>query len=307
MGLFSKSVSFSPAKDIPSLEGKVILVTGGNNGLGKQSLLAFAHHNPSEIWLAARNLSKASVAADEIKRMVPKTSVRVLELDLASFHSIKAAANIFLSQANRLDILMLNAGIMSTPHDLTEDGYEIQFGTNHMGHALLTKLILPVLNKTAQQADADVRIVVLSSSAHRYPPTGGFVPDSVKVPDALPAEALYGQSKLANLLYVRQLAEHYPQFTIAAIHPGVVQTSLFRGATGTSSFVRAVTWLVEMSGTSVEKGVFNQLWASVSKDVRSGEYYEPVGVTNMAGFYGKDDKLAKKLWDWTEKELEGHA
>ncbi|KAK1765024.1 hypothetical protein QBC33DRAFT_545526 [Phialemonium atrogriseum] len=179
MAICSKSVAFNLDKDIPPLNGKVILVMGGNIGLGKQCVLEFARHNPHQIQLASRNLDKAKAAADEIRAQVPDAPIKILELDLTSFDSVKRAASTVLSASSRLDILMLNAGIMAIPPGLTSSGYELQFGTNHMGHALLTKLLLPLLTNTAA-ADADVRVVSLSSHGHVYLPRGGFRFDSLR-------------------------------------------------------------------------------------------------------------------------------
>ncbi|KIW99759.1 uncharacterized protein Z518_10687 [Rhinocladiella mackenziei CBS 650.93] len=303
-------VSFNPKRDIPALDGKVILVTGGNIGLGKQSVLEFSRHGPEQVWLAARNLDKAKAAADEIKQQVPDAPIKLLELDLSSFESVKRAAQTFSAGSDRLDILMLNAGIMAAPPGLSKDGYEIQFGTNHMGHALLTKLLLPILERTARSGpDADVRIVSLSSRGHMLAPKGGIQFDSLKTrADSLGAYGRYGQSKLSNILFARQLAQLYPQFTVSAIHPGMVRTNLLSGATG-SPLMQMVFNLSRALrvASPVEKGALNQLWASVSKDVKSGEYYEPVGVGGSATVHGKDDDLAQKLWDWTEKELAEHA
>ncbi|KAK7408996.1 hypothetical protein QQX98_008815 [Neonectria punicea] len=304
----SKSVAFNSEKDIPPLTGKVNLVTGGNAGLGKQAVFEFARHNPSQIWLASRNLDKARAAAGEIKQTIPEAPIKLLQLDLGSFDSVKKAAKTVLSESNRLDILMLNAGIMAVPPGLTKDGYEIQFGTNHMGHALLAKLLLPMMEKTANiDPEADVRIVSLTSYGHTFAAKGGCRFDTAKTTaDSLGAYGRYYQSKLANVLWIRQLAKQYPQFTAAAVHPGVVRTQLMEGATATPTVVRALAKVGNMFLAPVEKGVKNQLWASVSKDVKSGEYYEPVGIGGLASDDGKDDDAAKKLWDWTEKELEGH-
>lgn len=304
----SDSVSFDPAKDIPSLNGKVILVTGANIGLGKQAVLEFSKHGPAQIWLAARNLDKAKVTADEIKQQVPDAPIKLLEMDLASFESIKEAAKTFSSESGRLDILMLNAGVMAAPPGLTKEGYELQFGTNHVGHALLTKLLLPVLEKTAKEPGADVRVISLSSGGHRITPSEGILFDTLKTTsENLGAFTRYGQSKLANILFARQLAKLYSQFTVAAIHPGAVRTNLIAGATG-SFIARVAGGIANRLLTPVDQGVKNQLWASVSKDVKTGEYYEPVGVPDRSTALGKNDELAKKLWDWTEKELEGqHA
>ncbi|KAJ4124498.1 hypothetical protein NW754_000193 [Fusarium falciforme] len=300
----SSSISFNPEKDIPSLHGKVILVTGGNTGLGKQAIVEFARHKPLQIWLAARNLEKAEAAVAEIKQQVPDAAIKLLELDLGSFESIHQAARSLLEKSERLDILMLNAGIMAVPPALTKDGYEIQFGTNHMGHAYLTKLLMPVLEKTSQtKVEAKSRVVCLASHGHVYLRKGGFDFSTLRTTgESMGPLQCYYQSKLANMLWVRQLAKRYPQLTVSAIDPGLVQTELAVKATGISWILRAI--IKTMLLTPVEKGVKNQLWASVSKDVKSGEYYELIGRAGLATDDGKDDELAAKLWTWTENELD---
>jgi len=299
-----RSVAFNPQKDMPRLDGKVILVTGGNIGLGKQSVLEFCRHGPSQVWLAARNLEKAQAAAEDIKKLVPGAPVKILELDLASFESIKKAAKTFLLESDRLDILMCNAGIMGQLPGVTADGYELQFGTNHLGHALLTKLLLPVLDKTASEPGADVRVISLSSHGHLSWPKGGLRLDLMKSPATeLGGYYCYFQSKLANALWARQLAKKCPQLTVACIHPGLVYTSLMDRATATPLVMRLLVKVAKPLIKTVEDGVKNQLWASVSSDVKSGEYYEPVGLPDCASDDAKDDALAKELWDWTEGEL----
>lgn len=298
--IFWRKSTFKPDRDIPSLEGKVILITGGNTGLGKQSAIEFARHNPRAIWLASRDISKAQAAADEIRLQAPNTAVHPLAMDLASFDSITKAAATFTAASDRLDILMLNAGVMAIPPGLTQDGYEVQFGTNHMGHALLAKLLLPLLLQTA-----DARVVSLASHGHAY---GKCQLSTVKTPaEQLGPYGRYSQSKLANVLWARQFAKEHRQITVASIHPGVVNSELMNKATETPLFVRSLVRLGGMFLATVEEGARNQLWASVSSDVRSGEYYEPVGVSGLASAAGQSDELAKELWDWTERELEGRG
>ncbi|KAF2685639.1 NAD(P)-binding protein [Lentithecium fluviatile CBS 122367] len=307
MAFCKHSVPFRPIQDIPPLDGKVILVTGGNIGLGKQCILEYARHNPAQIWLAARNLEKAKAAVDDIQTQLgTQAPIKLLELDLASLESVQRAATKLLSEVDRLDILMLNAGIMAAPPGLTKDGYELQFGTNYLGHALLAKSLLPLLSTTANMPNTDVRIIMLTSYGHTYAPKQGILFDTLKTDgDALGPYGRYGQSKLAMVLWVRKMSRLYPQFTLASIHPGVVQTNLSAGATGSPIAVRVLLRVAKSVVTSVEKGAKNQLWASVSTDVKSGEYYEPVGIGGGASEKGKDDELAEKLWDWTEKELGG--
>lgn len=302
----NRSVPFNPRDDIPSLEGKVVLVTGANIGLGKQAVLEFGRRNPRRIWLAARNLDKARAAAREIQQQVPGAPIKVLQLDLASFDSVKEAASIFMSESDRLDILMLNAGVMATAAGLTEEGYEVQFGTNHMGHALFARLLRPVLETTAKIAS--VRVVSLSSMGHRLWQKGGFDFKSLKTPaDHMGPYPRYFRSKLANVLWVRQMAKEHPWLTVVAVHPGVVQTNLGNGTTGSWAITRMLLKVASHAFTSVEDGVKNQLWAAVSNDVQSGEYYEPVGVSGQTSADGLDDGLAKEVWEWTQKELSSHC
>lgn len=302
----NKSVSFNPRDDIPSLEGKVVLVTGANIGLGKQAVLEFARHNPRQIWLAARNLDKARAALDEIKQQVPGAPIKLLQLDLASFASVKEAASTFMSESDRLDILMLNAGIMATAAGLTEEGYEVQFGTNHMGHALFARLLHPVLETTAKTAA--VRIVSLSSLGHRLWRKGGFEFESLKTSaNHMGPYPRYFRSKLANVLWARQMAKEYPWLTVVAIHPGAVQTNLGNGTTGSWAITRMALKVTSYAFTSVQDGVKNQLWAAVSDELQSGEYYEPVGVSGRTSVDGLDDELAEEVWEWTQKELDDHC
>ncbi|KAM5508910.1 short-chain dehydrogenase/reductase [Fusarium oxysporum f. sp. phaseoli] len=302
----SKSVRFNPDTDIPSLKDKVILVTGGNSGLRKESVLQFAKHDPKEIWLGARSEARAKEAINDIKAQVPNAPIKFVKIDLASFKSIREAAKVFTQESDRLDILLLNGGIMSVPPGTTDDGYEVQFGTNHMGHALLTKLLLPTLLRTADKG-ADVRVTVLASSAHQYAPPEGIKFDTLKS-QALQMGTItrYGQSKLANALFAKELARRYPQLTTASLQPGLVTTNLANTMSDNSWIMRLAWKLTTLFiGVDVPTGTLNQLWASMSKDVVSGTYYEPIGRTGLGKPHTNDRALAAKLWDWTEKELEG--
>ncbi|KAJ0417872.1 short-chain dehydrogenase/reductase [Aspergillus carlsbadensis] len=310
MNICKRSVPFQADRDIPALDGKVILVTGGNIGLGKQCVLEYAKHNPAKIYLAARTPSKAQAALDEIQGALPKqANIILLDLDLASLESVTKAAATVLADCERLDILMLNAGIMAASPGLTMDGYELQFGTNYLGHTLLAKLLTPLLERTASLPAADVRIVALSTHGHMYAPK----PDGIKF-DTLRSEAeglgaygRYGQSKLALILWARHAAKLYPQFTIASVHPGVVRTNLMNNATGSPLIIRILGKVANRVVTPVEQGVRNQLWASVAEGVVSGEYYEPVGVGGTATEFGRDDMLAERLWGWMEEVLKGYT
>lgn len=224
-------------------------------------------------------------------------------MDLSSFASIKSAAATFTSQSRRLDLLFNNAGIMACPMSETVDGYEIQFGTNHMGHALLTKLLLPTLLNTAKEPDADVRIINLSSYGHTMAPPDGIIFDKAVLAQQGPW-ARYGQSKLANILYTRELAKRYPTVKSVAIHPGNIKTDLWAHNVKVNRLTRyGVTIFGRLWLDDVAKGARNQLWAAVAKDVRSGVYYTPVGHQASGSANARNEKLAAELWDWTEKEL----
>lgn len=193
---------------------------------------------------------------------------------------------------------------MAVPKGMTEEGYEIQFGTNHVGHALLTKLLLPTLLSTAEKG-IDVRFVNLSSEGHNLAPTGGILFDKSKL-DAQGTWARYGQSKLANILYAHELARRYPSITAVSVHPGLIKTELYepnREANMLLRFGMAVVGPLIMQ--DVKQGALNQLWAVAAKkaEVVNGAYYKPVGQLSKGSGYAQDTSLATRLWEWTEKEL----
>ncbi|KAI4218555.1 MAG: hypothetical protein L6R36_008893 [Xanthoria steineri] len=314
---------FRPDEDIGDLSGKVVVITGGewfrldtcvlsadkmtgNNGLGKESVLQLAKHNPARILLAARTPSKAEAAIKEIKTAVPSANISYLKLDLCSFKSISAAAQDFQSQSPRLDILMNNAGIMATPLAETEDGYESQFGTNHMGHALFTKLLMPILLKTAEEEGSDVRIVNLTSEGHNLAPRPqGILLDEAKLKAQGPW-ARYGQSKLANILFTKELASRYPSITSVAIHPGIISTGLYGPNQQSNMLLRYGVMLIgPLIMADVRTGALNQLWGAAGKktEVMSGNYYTPVGACSKGSKWAQKKDLAEELWAWTEQEL----
>jgi NAD(P)-dependent dehydrogenase (short-subunit alcohol dehydrogenase family) len=277
----------------------------GSNGLGAESVLQLSKHNPTKIYLGARDESRAQRAIASIKSFVPDAKIEFLPLDLASLKSVKQAADTFTASSTRLDVLMNNAGIMACPAGLTKEGYEVQFGTNHLGHALLTKLLLPILQKTAETQN-DVRIVNLSSSAHTWAPRGGLVlKDATTDMERCSTWSRYGQSKLANIYYTRELARRYPSIKSIAIHPGSVGTGLISGPVASYPYVG---WLLRrlhpIVTVSVQEGALNQLWATVSPDARSGHFYYPVAKDFSGSEQVRDDAKALYLWKWTEAELE---
>ncbi|GJD05048.1 short-chain dehydrogenase/reductase [Colletotrichum higginsianum] len=248
--------AFDQSKDMPNLEGKFILVTGGTNGLGKQAVLEFARHKPAQLWLAARNPTVAEQTIKEIRMEVPDAPIQYVQLDLASFASIRSAFNTFQEKSKRLDILMLNAGITAAPCGLTDDGYEIQFGTNYLGGVLLTKLLLPTLLATAKEPGADIRVVFLGSEAASMAPSEGILFNSLKT--ELEKEGTwvrYGQSKLAVILHARELASRNPELKVSAVHPGFVDTNWAESWKSSSFFLQALYPLMRMASIGVEDGM----------------------------------------------------
>jgi NAD(P)-dependent dehydrogenase (short-subunit alcohol dehydrogenase family) len=308
--LFGKGHSFDPRKDIPSLAGCVILVTGGNNGLGKETIKQLAMHKPTKIYMGARNAAKAEEAILDIKREVPSADITFLEMDLASFASIKRAAESFLSTNDRLDILINNAGVFATPPGLTEDGYEVQFGTNYMGSALLTRLLLPILTKTAATPGADVRIVNISSEIYRNAPKAGLLLNQVKTPlTEISTIARYGHSKLANIYFAKSSAQRFPNIKSVALHPGLVRTNIGGGMSANRILSVIFQLFTSVASVDVDTGALNQLWASTadSAKVKSGAYYIPFFKEVQRAGIESDMGKAEELWRWTEQEFKGHG
>jgi NAD(P)-dependent dehydrogenase (short-subunit alcohol dehydrogenase family) len=194
---------------------------------------------------------------------------------------------------------------MALPPGLTTDGYELQFGTNHLGHALLIQKFLPLLTATPTP-----RIVLLTSQGWALHPSGGIVFDNLKSTQEFTFGGpwiRYGQSKLANLVYARELAKRVPGLTVLAVHPGVVWTGLVDGLGFKDKlFIFATTW---WKIVPVPAGAFNQVWAATvdSGEVVNGGYYEPVGKLEDGRLdkTARDVGLGKKLWEWTEEALKG--
>lgn len=281
----------------------------GTAGLGASSIRALAKHNPSHIYFSGRNSKRGQDLITDINKTLPNVNLTFIELDLASLASIKAAVPQF--RHDRLDIFMGNAGIMAHAPGLSKDGYEIQFATNHLGHAMLIKELLPILLQTAERPGSDVRIVLNTSEGWRGHPKGGVrfsTLNTVQDWPALGRWVRYGQSKLANIVYARELSKRYPQITSMSVHPGVIATDLV----GNLGLLDKALVYVPNVGRMLtqEEGAYNQLYiaAGARKDqLVNGGFYCPVGVLSDSKLdkIAKSGKLATDLWEWTEKALHG--
>lgn len=316
---FTRSSDFLPDRDIPSLKDKVILVTGGNAGLGKESICQLALAGPAKIYLAARSRAKAENAIRDIKDWLSKTSsdahpeIEYLELDLCDLRSVQNAAKTVLSRATRLDILMLNAGIMATPHSRSHSGHEIQLCTNHIGHFLLTNLLLPLLERTASQfEDSDVRVVTVSSEAHHLAPSNflNIIEDHDKLCSASPYTA-YGVSKTANILFAAELARRYEDNRIksVSVHPGIIFTDLYTPGSNSNFLLRVgLPPVAYFLFDDVKHGALNQIWCAAGAkrgELVNGAYYTPVGRIRTSTLTS-DEADGKKLWAWTSKQVEDY-
>ena len=271
-----------------------------------ETVLALAQHGPEHIYFSGRNVQRAESLIAKVQKEAPNVGMTFVECDLGSLASVKAALAQKFTSA-RLDVLICNAGIMALPPKLTTDGYEVQFGTNHLGHALMIKLLLPTLLKTAELPGVDARIIILTSIGFRGHPKGGIIFKDLKTTQdfsTLGPWVRYGQSKLANILYAAELARLHPNITSVSIHPGVVETDLV-GNLGFGQKMFIYAWNLGRLLKPAE-GAYNQLWAATGpKDkIVNGAFYEPVGtLSSKLDKTAKSEQLARELWEWTEKAL----
>lgn len=289
--------------NIPDLTGKVIIVTGGNSGLGYESVKAFAAKG-AEVVLASRSVDNGNKAKTDIEKSHPVGNIVTMQLDLSDLNSIRKFSAKFHEKYKRLDVLLNNAGIMTTPYFLTKDGFEAQMGTNHLGHFALTGLLFDLLKKTP-----DSRIVNVSSSAHKQ---GKMDFDNLLFEEGKGYSPIksYGRSKLSNLLFTYELQrklEHSGMHSIAvAAHPGVAQTNLARYLDGKFWF-KLLMPVFKLISQDQAQGALPQIRASVDPNVKGGQYYgphrgmkgDPVVVESNAASHNKKD--AKRLWEVSEK------
>lgn len=272
--------------------------------------MALARKQPSRIYFTGRNSKGAAEVIARAKQANPTADVVFLECDQSSFTSVESAIDRFLSQSDRLDVLLCNAGVMGMDAGLTKDGYEYQFGVNQMAHALMVKMLLPTLQSTAQQT-GDARMVFESSIGFRWTPSGGILIDELKTSQDYAFAGRwvrYGQSKLANIIYASELNRRYPDITAVSVHPGVIWTGLWN--VQWSLLNRVFVYLATLGQSiSVEEGIHTPCWAMTTpkENLSPGAFYEKVGMIGSGTKDSESTDLGEKLWAWTQKELGSHG
>ncbi len=295
--------------DIPDQTGKTIVITGANSGLGLRSAEALAAKG-AKVLMACRNATKAAAALESVKARATGAAPEVVALDLQSLASIRATAAGLASAHAHIDVLLNNAGIMAVPKATTEDGFESQIGTNHLGHFALTGLLLPTL-----LAAPAPRVVTVSSNAHKL---GRMNLDDLFFERTRYSRwRAYGQTKLANLLFTAELQRRATmaatELIAAAAHPGYSATNLTSGPAQGAAPLKPVLAVVDkVAGQSDRMGALPQLYASTMPDVAPDDYWGPDGFREQRGHptrvrrtkYATDETMAKNLWERSE-ELTG--
>jgi NAD(P)-dependent dehydrogenase (short-subunit alcohol dehydrogenase family) len=293
-------------EQIPSQAGRIALITGANSGIGYQAALELARHG-AHVLLGCRNAAKGQAALERLHRESPGASAEVVSLDMASLASIRAFAEAFAARKVPLDLLINNAGVMALPkREVTEDGFERQFGTNHLGHFALTGLLMPQL-----LAAPAPRVVTVASLAHR---NGKIDFNNLQSEKKYTPWGAYGESKLANILFARELDARAKavgsKLVSIPVHPGVSVTNIVEngpGAKGPKMLALKLLGPVLMQPDTA--GALPTLYAAVSPEAKGGEYIGPDGFMEFKGSpvvvkpraNGLDAAVGKRLWTASEE------
>lgn len=293
------------ADEIPSLRGELVVITGSNSGIGYEAAKVLADKG-AHVIIAVRSAQRGDAAAAMIRQSSPAAKVTVMPLDLADLSSVHTFAETFLNEHASLSLLINNAGVMAIPYQKTKDGFEMQFGTNHLGHFALTGLLLPALVNTPKS-----RVVAVSSMAH----SGGHIDfDNLDGARGYRRWRAYAQSKLANLLFAyelqRRLVKSGAETICVACHPGFAATNLVAsGMQGTSLLLsKATAGMTRLMAQSAAMGALPTLYAATAPHLQGGEYIGPGGPNNMRGYpkvvtsnrESHNEDVAKRLWDVSE-------
>jgi len=291
---------------MPSQEGKVAVVTGANSGLGFNTTRELAIKG-AKVIMACRNLEKGEIARQCILDERVAVEPELWHLNLASLESIKQFALKFAAAGSGLDLLINNAGLMAIPYDRTEDGFEMQFGVNHLGHFALTAWLWPRLSETKGS-----RVIQVGSLAHYI---GKIRFEDIHWEKGYKKWSAYGMSKLANLLFIRELAnrliESGGSVTVAAAHPGYADTELqakssrMKGNNLGAASMNLINKVVAQTGA---KGALPTLYAATAEGISQGDYFGPGGLMKLHGWPVPDspskklvnNEVARRLWEVSE-------
>jgi NAD(P)-dependent dehydrogenase (short-subunit alcohol dehydrogenase family) len=293
--------------DMPDLGGKLALVTGANSGLGLETARGLAAKG-AQVLLACRGADKAQRAIDDIRAKLPSAKLEFIPLDLSDLGSVRRCAERFKATHQRLDILCNNAGVMSLPYGKTADGFEMLFGTNHLGHFALTGLLLETILRTPKS-----RVVTVASIAHKVGRIDLEDPHWTR--RSYSKRGAYGQAKLANLMFALDLERRLRRSGCDAIsvaaHPGYSATNIAFGAPGakTSLFGRMVVLGNALLAQPAHLGALPSLYAATSADIRGGDYIGPSGPLEFRGHpvrvhpraSARDEAMAAQLWKASEQ------
>lgn len=294
-------------KDIPSCDGKLAIVTGANSGLGYYTTMGLAE-NGCEVIMACRNLEKGEKAKADLLKRSPGSNLKLMQLDLSDLASVKDFAAAFTSQYSKLDLLVNNAGLMAIPYRKTTDGFEMQFGVNHLGHFALTGLLFEVLKSTGGS-----RVVNVSSMAHNI---GEIRFQDINWDKSYSRWKAYGMSKLANILFTFELAERVSakgiDMKVLVAHPGHADSSLIEKGpemSGRNFLVKAGRFLNRLVAQSTEMGSLPILYAATAPEAVHRAYYGPRGFAGTRGYpertYPSRKKVSKdlqqELWQVSER------
>ena len=293
----SKNINWT-AENIPDQKGKIVIVTGSSSGIGYEAARVLANKE-AKVIVAVRNLEKGEKAKEKILNQNKNTDVEVMKIDLSDLTSVKEFVDEFIAKYDKLDILINNAGVMMPPYSKTKDGFELQFGTNHLGHFALTLQLLNLIKSTPNS-----RIVTISSGAHKF---GNINFDDLNWESRKykPMRS-YGDSKIANLYFTSELVKRIGggenNILVAAAHPGWTATDLQRHS-GLFDFLNPYFAM------SIEQGTLPTLRAATDLSAQNGDYFGPDGFSEMRGFpvqvepnkLAKNETISKKLWDVSEE------
>ncbi|XAR53644.1 Very-long-chain 3-oxoacyl-CoA reductase [Bertholletia excelsa] len=283
--------------------GLTAIVTGASSGIGAETTRILALRGVHVI-MGVRNMAAGKEVKDSIIKEIPAAKVDAMELDLSSMSSVKKFAADFTSSRHPLNLLINNAGIMATPFMLSKDNIELQFATNHVGHFLLTNMLLDTMKKTSRKTKKEGRIVNVSSQAHRFSYREGIHFNKINDQAGYSSFAAYGQTKLANILHANELArrlkEEGAEITANSLHPGMVTTNLFRHNRLNGIVDGLVGKVSKYLFKDVQQGAATTCYVALHPQVKgiSGEYFVDSNLSK-ASEQARNLDLARTLWDFS--------